>query len=347
MPGVVNGQANVEFVKSVPRPCRMASNNKNRNMKINAKKQLPVYVTRSTQNKENGEVLVPTSVGKLSAGVEKAEEKEFHLQVAMVSQHAFLKGGQADSISIPIPRVEVIDDKVEANRIALMKERVRRRPAKRKAEIDDEDDSIASVSDFGVREDAYELDEEDDRWLKQMNVEKMPIKPDEFEHILEMLENNSRKLVLSLPCAWAKLPNVDRSKVELVYDYWIDKRTRLCKIFPFGSLIPIVPSELNYNDKTPYAYVAFQKREPDIRRRSVRIAINNVLDSSNKLNAHQKSAEEKEMEDAERLFDLSYRIDTNSEIDGKYAFERNPRCRYRNVRMCLFSITFLFMYSFC
>src|SRR4051812_4666046 len=74
-----------------------------------------------------------------------------------------------------------------------------------------------------MREDVYDVDEEDVRWLG--NVEhsmKTSFTLDEFEETMALLESNSRKTVLGFATACLKLPNMDRRKLCLIYDYWLN-----------------------------------------------------------------------------------------------------------------------------
>lgn len=71
----------------------------------------------------------------------------------------------------------------------------------------------------------YDLDEEDAQWLEKVQQKQIVITPGEFEVIIEMLENNSRKTIISFAASCHKLPQMDTRKLDLVYDYWLDKRT--------------------------------------------------------------------------------------------------------------------------
>ncbi|KAI6198278.1 ERCC4 domain-containing protein [Aphelenchoides fujianensis] len=319
----VNGQRN--SIKAAPKKGESAS--KGRAPKITSiKRQIPIFVTRSTQNKENGEVPLPPKRSRFNTGVDKAEEKEFHLQKAIQSQKASLTGEDLATIAIPIPRVTILDEEAECSRIALLKERVQRRLSGKRKKADA--DRPASGEQCAQREDEYDLDEEDAQWLQQQTTsEKHRVTPEEFETIMETLENNSRRTVLTPGQACYKLPQFERGQVIGVYDYWLNKRIRLCKILPSGSLIP----QFGLDEHNPY--VAFMKREQpgERRRRSVRNTNTRKSEKTPKAEPRVKTKEEKEAEEAERLFNLPYRTDTNSELDGRFHFRRNPLCRFRMV----------------
>lgn len=78
-----------------------------------------------------------------------------------------------------------------------------------------------------MREDAYDLDEEDARWLMAVVQNRVTITREELESAMEALENASRGKILSFAAFRHKRSKLDGKKLILIYDYWLEKR-RVC-----------------------------------------------------------------------------------------------------------------------
>jgi hypothetical protein len=76
-----------------------------------------------------------------------------------------------------------------------------------------------------MQDDRYDLDEDDARWLAKMDDQHIHLSNTEFEAAIEILENNSRKKVMSFGTFCHSLPQLSGAKSYLIYDYWLGKRT--------------------------------------------------------------------------------------------------------------------------
>lgn len=285
---------------------------------LNPRKALRVIITNS-QNKENGQGSVTYSSSRVQTGMEKDEEKELHLQVAIQTQKASLNGTLKNASAIPIPRVDIVDQ-TEYHRHRHKRIRIRH-----------DQKWIKAVEKFhySMQADSYEIDEEDFDWIKQQETEsQLPVSIDEFEAIISMLEIASTKSVVSMAAIFIKLPQMDRKFLSIVYDYWLEKRLRFCQsTFPNASLIPTIPSEPDFEDKNPY--VAFRKRDVDIRRRSVRLAFHQALLASQQDQPRHRNPEEIAIEREEELERLRFDVLRPSDLDGRFAFKRQRQCAYK------------------
>ncbi|CAD5212420.1 unnamed protein product [Bursaphelenchus okinawaensis] len=277
---------------------------------LNPRKAIRVVITNS-QNKENGQSSITCYSTRVTTGMEKDEEKELHLQVAMQTQKASLGGTLKNASAIPIPKVQNVDQ-TEYSRFRPVRPRIRN---------DEKWIKAVSSTDYCMNSETYEMDEEDSEWLERMRTDNSyRLSDDEFENLMTTIENNSRKKVISMAAMFVKQPSVSREIITLIYDYWLDKRLRLCKTsFPSASLIPVVPTEGDYEDKNPY--VAFRKRETDIRRRSTRLAFNQTIMALQN-DENQKNPETIAVEREEAMERLRHSVNQFSEMDGDYAFKR-------------------------
>ncbi|CAD5216746.1 unnamed protein product [Bursaphelenchus xylophilus] len=282
---------------------------------LNPRKALRVVITNS-HNKENGQSPITCYSTRVTTGMEKDEEKELHLQVAMQTQKASLGGTLRNASAIPTPKVQNLDfGGYSVHR--FVRKRIRNDLKWIKA-VSDED--------YCMNSETYEMDEEDQEWLEQQRKDQYRISDEDFEETIGIMENNSRKTVISLAAMFVKQPNLSRELVTLIYDYWLNKRLKLCETtFPSASLVPMVPSEGDYEDKNPY--VAFRKREGDIRRRSSRLAFHQTIIALQN-DEHQKDPAQAAIEREEALEGLRYEFTQLSEIDGDFSFKRIKSAAY-------------------
>jgi len=255
-------------------------------------KQLPVVIVHSAkEDKENGDGQ-PQKKTRIETGMEKEEEKEIHVQAALISHTANLKGEDKHPTSIPIPVFETIDISSDPWYSKIQKQRY----AKRRSDIE-EIDVYKPFPSYDHMRDKYTMDEEDAAWIEKTEWEPdFKISYDDFEVLIGALEIDSRKIVMSFAAFCAKFPDWNRGTLDLVYDYWLDKRTALCLRFPKASLIPTIPRIGDENDIEEDPYVAFRKRESvgleliEGRRRSTRIAQNSSNASGNRNSINSQSS---------------------------------------------------------
>jgi len=258
--------------------------------RISTTKQLPIVIVDSTKVKEeNGDGLKI----KREPGTEK-EENEIYVQAALISRIANLKSEEKlPPKSIPVPMVETID----INSAPWYSKIQKQRYANGRSEIEEIDMSKPFPS-YDHMRDKYTMDEEDAKWIQKTGWKPgFKVSYDDFEAFIEALEIDSRKIVMSFAAFCAKFPDWNQGTLDLIYDYWLDKRTALCLRFPKASLIPTIPRVDDESDIEEDPYVAFRPREirgtiidpVGGRRRSSRIAHNSSQASGNR-NSSQKPA---------------------------------------------------------
>lgn len=204
---------------------------------LNPRKALRVVITNS-QNKENGQSSITCYSTRVNTGMEKDEEKELHLQVAMQTQKASLGGTLRNAAAIPIPRVENVG-KLEYAKHRHLRKRVRTDQVWVRAVPPDA---------YCMRADQYELDEEDDEWLRQRRAGDNPLRltDEQFEQCVAVMECESQRNVISMAAAFIKLASMDREVVSLVYDYWLSKRlVRVLTHFIAVLLLEVVPDDVS------------------------------------------------------------------------------------------------------
>ncbi|KAB7494016.1 Enhancer of polycomb-like protein 1 [Armadillidium nasatum] len=112
----------------------------------------------------------------------------------------------------------------------------------------------------------YDLDSEDDEWLKQHTTkgDLLPLDPNQFEEMMDRLEKASGLKAVTLQEAKLLLKD-DDDLITAVYDYWLNKRLRLQH-----PLIPQVKSEKGVGSAPTDPYVAFRKRTEKMQTRKNR-----------------------------------------------------------------------------
>ncbi|GAU90892.1 hypothetical protein RvY_03248 [Ramazzottius varieornatus] len=183
-------------------------------------------------------------------GMEKEEELEHHLQLALTAAQQ----GDTKHVAIPIPAVVEVEHSLY--------ERLYPSDYKKEAEFY----RVQGLSVAGPEPDVvdYCLDEEDDRWLSTVGAP-LNISYDRFETIIDRLEKSSGAQAISKEDA-LKLLN-DRSEVvTAIHQYWTAKRGRLGH-----GLIARVRTENKRDAQSSHdPYVAFRRRAEKMQTRKNR-----------------------------------------------------------------------------
>jgi len=305
---IMASQPNMKFSASSSRPKQRVTLRS-----ISHKKQLPIIIVASTPDDKWPQ----TKNIKLENGEEESNNR------ARKSQNPLRQDNNSAVIYIPsIETIEPGQTSLEMRRTQILIQRNNERKLGLVAEVE---------LPYKNRGNSYTLDEKDAMWLEIVKFKSISIPKKEFESAMETLEINSRYSVIKFPVFYMKLPEISKTKLSLIYDYWLDKRTKVCKLLPSATLLPYVPDFSN-DENDPY--VAFRPRDnSDLnldpnRKQSVRIARQKVrVEGPRKRN--RKSIEElAEERAAVKLEQMSYEIGTNSELDGRFSLKRIKNCSY-------------------
>ncbi|KAL3083767.1 hypothetical protein niasHT_036760 [Heterodera trifolii] len=210
---------------------------------LDVTKKLPIRIRKCRKRSPK----VKRTVAVAPSGMEKEEEMESHLQQAILAQKATSAGDTVENHVIPTPQVSTISDD-DYNRIYQDRQLPK---GKRLITFDDH-------VPFFLLQGSYNADSEDEEWMsinRNVNI-------DDFEHIIERLENASHTDIIHLRNARTLLQRFDPGLVDDVYDYWLQKRklaaSRKSKC---TALIPILCTEQRRDEKTLVnPYIAFRRR---------------------------------------------------------------------------------------
>ncbi|CAK9293850.1 unnamed protein product [Gordionus sp. m RMFG-2023] len=149
----------------------------------------------------------PRSVAPIPSGMEKEEESEYHLQQAIQNQKVTVKG-----VVIPTPSVEIGEDydTFYKGNFPLPKQFIHVQPF-------DIEDVLPE----------YDLDNEDETWLENVNEttlkSKTQIEPMVLERLMDNFEKASGHQMISYEEA-KLLCKEDESVLQIIYQYWHKKR---------------------------------------------------------------------------------------------------------------------------
>nr|XP_058964958.1 enhancer of polycomb homolog 1-like isoform X1 [Pocillopora verrucosa] len=217
---------------------------------LDSNKPLPVY--RAEELPDLTELsAINRAVPQMPTGMEKEEETEHHLQRAISAQQVY---GDTQQLVIPTPDTEEIKDKVV--------EFLYHDPFKQPKQY-------IHVQAFNFEEELpeYDMDSEDEEWLKNFNKKKELLTPFRFEQFLDQLERNSGNQVVSLNEAKSLLKE-GGDIIKPLYEYWMNKRKKLKDLVI--SLTPQLKGEKRDGSSASDPYVAFRRRTEKMQTRKNR-----------------------------------------------------------------------------
>ncbi|XP_031573900.1 enhancer of polycomb homolog 1-like [Actinia tenebrosa] len=216
---------------------------------LDANKALPVYQSEELPDLSEFST-INRAVPQMPTGMEKEEESEHHLQRAISAQQVY---GDTQQLVIPTP------DSEELKNIPCLVRNNFKQPKQ-----------YIHVQAYGLNEDVpeYDLDSEDEEWLKGFNKKKEILSALQLESILDRLEKGmGAQGCMSYGDAKALLQE-NEDLVKPVYEYWSKKREKLDD--PSVSLIPQVRGEKRDGTSTNDPYVAFRRRTEKMQTRKNR-----------------------------------------------------------------------------
>jgi len=217
---------------------------------LDSNKALPVYRAEELPDLTEFST-INRAVPQMPTGMEKEEETEHHLQRAISAQQVY---GDTQQLVIPTPETEELKDRVV--------ETLYHDPFKQPKQY-------IHVQAFNFDEEVpeYDLDSEDEEWLKNFNKKKELLTPFKFEQCLDQLERNSGNQVVSLNEAKSLLKELGPDIIKPLYEYWINKRKKLKDLV---SLIPQLKGEKRDGSSASDPYVAFRRRTEKMQTRKNR-----------------------------------------------------------------------------
>ncbi|KAI6235521.1 Enhancer of polycomb-like protein 1-like isoform X1 [Aphelenchoides besseyi] len=226
---------------------------------LDPQRQMPVHIVKTESKPESNlelEMLYNNKVLKrplfnVPSGMEKEEEKEHHLRKAIEAQKSLTGAGMSNDHLIPTRQVTIIDSSDYGD---VWKIRTDEKPI-------DYINYSRGTFDFCDEDTSYDADEVDMQFLESNGHF---ISLDEFEKIIEKLEVDSRDRILSLHEFHRQHPEVLIEKLERIYDYWIERRTKLVTESKMNvTLVPYVPNKSKAGEKDN-PYIAFRHRGPKV-----------------------------------------------------------------------------------
>lgn len=141
---------------------------------LDSNKALPVYRAEELPDLTEFST-INRAVPQMPTGMEKEEETEHHLQRAISAQQVY---GDTQQLVIPTPETEEIKERVV--------ETLYQDPFKQPKQY-------IHVQAFNFDEEVpeYDMDSEDEEWLRNFNKKKELLTPLRFEQLLDQLERNS------------------------------------------------------------------------------------------------------------------------------------------------------------
>lgn len=212
---------------------------------LDAAKPMPVFATDELPDLTEF-AAINRSVPQMPSGMDKEEECEHHLQRAMSARQTY---GESTELVIPTPDFYEVLTSYEHLYPADFKtsrQLIHVQPSAMDNDVPD-----------------YDLDAEDELWLKQQR-KTMDITELMFEEMIDRLEKGSGQQVMTLKEAKTLLKQ-DEDIIITVYDYWLNKRLKTQ--FP---LIPTVKTEKRDGSSNNNPYVAFRRRTEKMQTRKNR-----------------------------------------------------------------------------
>lgn len=217
---------------------------------LDSNKALPVYRAEELPDLTEFST-INRAVPQMPTGMEKEEETEHHLQRAISAQQVY---GDTQQLVIPTPETEELKEKVV--------DTLYHDPFKQPKQY-------IHVQAFNFEEELpeYDMDSEDEEWLKAFNKKKELLSPFKFEHFLDQLERNSGNQAVSLNEAKSLLKE-GGDVIKPLYEYWINKRKKLKDLVV--SLTPQLKGEKRDGSSASDPYVAFRRRTEKMQTRKNR-----------------------------------------------------------------------------
>lgn len=218
---------------------------------LDSNKALPVYRAEELPDLTEFST-INRAVPQMPTGMEKEEETEHHLQRAISAQQVY---GDTQQLVIPTPETEELKERVV--------ETLYHDPFKQPKQY-------IHVQAFNFDEEVaeYDMDSEDEDWLKNFNKKKELLTPFRFEQILDQLERNSGNQAVSLNEAKSLLKELSPEIIKPLYEYWLNKRKKLKDLVI--SLIPQLKGEKRDGSSASDPYVAFRRRTEKMQTRKNR-----------------------------------------------------------------------------
>lgn len=218
---------------------------------LDSNKALPVYRAEELPDLTEFST-INRAVPQMPTGMEKEEETEHHLQRAISAQQVY---GDTQQLVIPTPETEEIKERVV--------ETLYQDPFKQPKQY-------IHVQAFNFDEEVpeYDMDTEDEEWLRNFNKKKELLTPLRFEQLLDQLERNSGNQPVTANEAKSLLKDLSPEILKPLYDYWLNKRKKMKDLVI--SLIPQLKGEKRDGTSASDPYVAFRRRTEKMQTRKNR-----------------------------------------------------------------------------
>jgi len=214
---------------------------------LDVNKKIPIF---RTEIEDAIDIGIGRSVPLLPTGMEEAEEAEKHIQDAI--NRSILES----NTEIPTPIVKIVEDYDNATNL---KPFIRPQSYIRSPELTIEEQDLLIE---------YDMDEEDEIFLSNLNSQKKILSEENFELLIDRFEKEASRIGDNIPslshCEKLIPPEKIRSQVlQLVYEFWKFRRR--------GSVYPLLISLLKPPDpEDPSPYKAFRPRNEDLKKKKSR-----------------------------------------------------------------------------
>ncbi|EDO48946.1 predicted protein [Nematostella vectensis] len=215
---------------------------------LDSNKALPVYQAEELPDLTEF-TTINRAVPQMPTGMEKEEESEHHLQRAISAQQVY---GDTQQLVIPTPESEEMKNVPNLYKASFKQPK-----------------QYIHVQACGLEEDVpdYDLDSEDEEWLKNFNKKKEMITHLKFEEMIDTLEKGMGAQAMTYNEAKSLLKSSE-DLMKPVFEYWSKKRQKLSD--PAICLIPQVRAEKRDGTSVSDPYVAFRRRTEKMQTRKNR-----------------------------------------------------------------------------
>jgi enhancer of polycomb-like protein len=224
---------------------------------IDINRAIPIFTDAEAEELDDRDYTsvsgVSRGVPKMPTGMEAEDEEEAHIQEAIKRSLKQWESEGKEIVDIPTPKVKIVKDYDDDEKI--IKPFIRPQVyIKWKDYTPDELDQTIE----------YDMDSEDENFLNQINANKKILSEAKFEYLIDRFEKETDKNgdIPSFELVEQLIPFKNQI-LQIIYNYWIDKRKKFKIPLNYRFLKPPDPDD-------PSPYKAFRPRTEEKLKRKYR-----------------------------------------------------------------------------